>query len=266
VSEVATRIIVSAILIPLALFVLWFGGLPLILAFFLVSVMGSLEYIMMLRNRGLKLGTLWVFLSGAAYLSLIYLHGLDTVVLWLALLCATLEALLNWDQEHSVPRVFAAVFGIFYTAFLPAMVARVGLENQDRKILLALIIMIWIVDSIAYFIGMKFGNNRNITKVSPRKSAEGFIAGIIAPWLIVIMLFISRLKVMPTEHLLLIALAAGIFGQLGDLAESMLKRYCNVKDSSNLIPGHGGILDRTDSVLLAGAFLYCALEILLKVR
>ena len=59
----------------------------------------------------------------------------------------------------------------------------------------------------------------------------------------------------------LIAIAAGVFGQLGDLAESMLKRYCGVKDSSRLIPGHGGILDRVDSLLLAGSFLYCALKV-----
>jgi phosphatidate cytidylyltransferase len=66
--------------------------------------------------------------------------------------------------------------------------------------------------------------------------------------------------------LLLCAFAAGVVGQIGDLAESMLKRYCGVKDSSNLIPGHGGILDRSDSVLLAGSFLYCAVYLLEKVR
>lgn len=62
--------------------------------------------------------------------------------------------------------------------------------------------------------------------------------------------------------MVLIAVAAGIFGQLGDLLESMLKRYYGVKDSSKLIPGHGGVLDRTDSILLAGSFLYFALQIL----
>jgi len=66
--------------------------------------------------------------------------------------------------------------------------------------------------------------------------------------------------------LLLTAFAAGIVGQLGDLAESALKRFCQVKDSSNLIPGHGGVLDRSDSILLAGSFLYCAMLILTQVR
>jgi len=126
--------------------------------------------------------------------------------------------------------------------------------------------MIWFVDSIAYFVGMKIGKHRNITAISPQKSLEGFLAGILAPWLILIILYICKVRIMSFSYLALIAIAAGIIGQIGDLIESMLKRYCKVKNSSNLLPGHGGILDRCDSILFAGSFLYCALEILTKVR
>lgn len=265
-QEVHTRIIFAVLLIPLALFALTYGGLPLLIAFFTVASLGSWEYIKMMRNRGTKLSYLWIGLNSIAYFLFILLPGFELQIIWAILLIALWEAFSGWDHDKSVPRLFATLFGVIYTALLPALTVRIGLEKPDEKILLALILMIWTVDSVAYFIGMKFGKNRNITSISPRKSAEGFIAGALAPWLIVVILSVSPWHLMPLSHLLLIALAAGIFGQLGDLTESMLKRFCNVKDSSNLIPGHGGILDRTDSILLAGSFLYCALEVLLKVR
>jgi len=265
-KELYSRLLFAVLLIPLALFAISYGGWPLIIAFFSVASLGFYEYLRMMQNRQISIHPRWITINSLVYLLLVLLQGYELLVLWAVLFFILLEALLTWDQEKAVPKIFAILFGVFYTALLPAFTARIGLENPDKKILLALILMIWIVDSIAYFIGMKFGKNRNITTVSPRKSAEGFIAGVLAPWLIVIILLVSRWHVMPLSHLLLIAPAAGIFGQLGDLVESMLKRYCNVKDSSNLIPGHGGILDRTDSILLAGSFLYCALEFLLKVR
>ncbi len=265
-GELQTRVLFAVLLIPLALFALTYGGVPLIIAFFTVASLGFWEYLKMMRNRGIKISYAWIGLNCLAYGLFVLEKGYELQVLWAVLFLALGEAIYKWDQENSVPRLFATLFGVVYTALLPALTVRIGLDKPAEKILLALILMIWIVDSIAYFIGMKFGKNRNITSVSPRKSAEGFIAGALAPWLIVIILSVSPWHVMPLSHLLLIALAAGMFGQIGDLTESMLKRYCNVKDSSNLIPGHGGILDRTDSVLLAGSFLYCALEILLKVR
>lgn len=146
------------------------------------------------------------------------------------------------------------------------MIVRIGLDYHGQYILLGLVLMIWIVDSVAYFIGMSFGRHRGVTAISPRKSIEGFIAGALAPALIVFILYITGFRLIELKYLVLIAIAAGIVGQLGDLTESMIKRFAQVKDSSNLIPGHGGILDRTDSILLAGSFLYCAIQVLEKVR
>lgn len=263
-TELQSRLLTSVILIPLALFALYVGGFPLVIALSVVTVVGTQEYILMLRNAGIQIKRYWIAINLLLYLALVYSNGLEIPLSWLALLLLLLEAALIWDAKKSVPRSFAMLFGIVYTALFPALIAKVGLSYPKQKILLALILMIWIVDSVAYFVGMKFGKKRNVTAISPKKSLEGFLAGAIAPWLILIILYIGKLRFLPLSQMIVIAVAAGIFGQLGDLVESMLKRFCDVKDSSNLIPGHGGILDRSDSILLAGSFLYCALIILEK--
>ncbi|HQO17979.1 MAG TPA: phosphatidate cytidylyltransferase [Candidatus Cloacimonas sp.] len=265
-NELLKRVLVSVILIPVVLVVLYYRGLPLVIALLLVVFFGCLEYIRMMHKALVNINYFWVILNSFFYLALIYTEGLDLPILWLALLLAVGETIFTWNEDKSVPRLFATLFGFVYTAVFPALMVRVSLYYEEYNFLLALILLIWFVDSTAYFVGMKMGKHRNITAVSPQKSLEGFIAGILAPWLILIILYVCKVELLPYSYLAVLAIAAGIFGQLGDLVESMFKRYCKVKNSSNLLPGHGGILDRCDSILFAGSFLYCALEILIKVR
>lgn len=261
-NELKQRVTVSVIFIPLLLAALWLGSWYLIGMFALVNLLGGLEYLTMLRARGHRIGWIWLGVGFLLYLALLLWRDIDLPLIWVVFLGLILDAIMDWDEGASVPRAFAICFGLVYTAVLPAMITRIGLDYIGQPILLSLVAMIWIVDSVAYFVGMHFGKHRNLTPVSPRKSLEGFFAGALVPILIVIILYFSNVDFLPGWMMVLIAMAAGIFGQLGDLAESMLKRYCGVKDSSRLIPGHGGILDRTDSILLAGSFLYCALKIL----
>lgn len=265
-NELLKRVLVSVILIPVVLVVLYYRGLPLVIALLLVVFFGCLEYIRMMHKALVNINYFWVILNSFFYLALIYTEGLDLPILWLALLLAVGETIFTWNEDKSVPRLFATLFGFVYTAIFPALMVRVSFYYEEYNFLLALILLIWFVDSTAYFVGMKMGKHRNITAVSPQKSLEGFIAGILAPWLILIILYVCKVELLPYPYLAVLAIAAGIFGQLGDLVESMFKRYCKVKNSSNLLPGHGGILDRCDSILFAGSFLYCALEILIKVR
>lgn len=260
-NELLKRVLVAVILIPVVLIVLYYRGLPLVISLLLVVFLGCLEYIRMMHKAGVNINYFWVILNSLFYLALIYTEGKDLPLLWLVLLLAVGETLFTWNEDKSVPRLFATLFGFVYTAFFPALIVRVGLYYEEYNFLLALILLIWFVDSTAYFVGMKMGKHRNITAVSPRKSLEGFIAGILAPWLILIILYVCKVEILPYSYLAVLAVAAGIFGQLGDLVESMFKRYCKVKNSSNLLPGHGGILDRCDSILFAGSFLYCALKI-----
>jgi phosphatidate cytidylyltransferase len=261
-SELNKRVLVSIIFIPVLILALYFEGIPLYLMFLLLSLMGSKEYISMMRKADILIPWLWIVINPVLYSLWLLFPKAEISLLFLAIIAAMLHELSVWDEKKSVPRFFANLFGTVYTAMMPAMIVKIGFILPGSKILLALILMIWIVDSCAYFIGMRFGKRREVTLVSPRKSLEGFIAGLLAPVLISSILYIIGFGHFSPMQLVLLALAAGVFGQLGDLLESMLKRFCNVKDSSKLIPGHGGILDRTDSILLAGSFLYAALLVL----
>ena len=261
-SELLKRILVSVIFIPFLLLALYYEGLLLYLMFLLVSILGTQEYLAMLKNVGYRIPVYWLVLTPLFYSVWVVFPAYEAALLWPAILLIVIHALSTWDVESSVPEMFATLFGLLYTGLFPAMIVKIGWYHPEQKILLALILMIWIVDTVAYFIGMRFGKKRGITQVSPQKSREGFIAGGLAPWLILLILYISGFGAISRLSLVLIAIAAGIIGQLGDLLESMLKRFCNVKDSSRLIPGHGGVLDRTDSILLAGAFLFSALKII----
>lgn len=264
-KELHKRLLVSGIFIPLILVVLYLRGIPLLVTFALVSVLGMSELILMLRQRSIRLGWSWLAVSLIAFLGFSLYRGFDLVILSVILLFALLDSVLAWDAETSLLRALTSFFGVIYTALLPALLVRIGEDFAQPYLLLGLIALIWCADSAAYFIGMRWGKRRNVLPMSPNKSLEGIIAGAVVPFLIVIILYVTRLY-SDLAILLSAAFAAGIIGQLGDSAESMLKRWCSVKDSSKLIPGHGGVLDRLDSVLLAGTFLYSAMMILTKVR
>ncbi len=262
-TELQKRLAIAVAFIPIILAALWFGGPYLIVFFALAVILGSGEYIAMLRKIKIPVPWHWIAVALAVYAQIVLLPELLLPSLFAVLLIAFLEALLRWNEQTSVPLAALEIFGVIYTAVLPALCVRLGLEHQQPRLLLWLVVLIWITDSLAYLVGTKWGKKRGLFAMSPNKSLQGTIVGALAPFIIVIILYlVTSYHDLPV--LLLLAFAAGVVGQFGDLVESMLKRFCQVKDSSKLIPGHGGILDRLDSILLAGSFLFCALEIMSK--
>jgi phosphatidate cytidylyltransferase len=120
--------------------------------------------------------------------------------------------------------------------------------------------MIWVCDSAAYYIGSAFGKHKLFPRVSPNKSWEGAIAGFIFAVVTAVAAKYLLLDYLRTDQAVILGIIVGIFGQLGDLFESLLKRDAGVKDSSNLIPGHGGVLDRFDSLLVVSPLVYLYLD------
>jgi phosphatidate cytidylyltransferase len=160
----------------------------------------------------------------------------------------------------SFHRISAGIFACIYTAVFMSSLYKIRMLPNGGFLLFSLIGLIWLTDSAAYFAGRYWGKHRNVFSVSPNKSAEGFIAGILMSFIAA--LIFGYLGKFTLSQSLALAISVGIFGQFGDLFESMLKRDVGIKDSSHFLPGHGGILDRFDSLLLASPVFYVLLNLI----
>ncbi len=196
-------------------------------------------------------------------LLLAFRHGKFPAIILMALVM--LVGFLSAMWRHRLPvreRVFsfmAEVFGVFYfVLFLyPALPLRYDFGGKTGMYwTLLLLIVIWVGDIAALTIGKLLGKRSFAPVLSPNKTCEGAFAGFLAGIGAAIAFQRFLFSDLPLLHVTIASVLLGIFGQLGDLAESMLKRAAEMKDSSRLIPGHGGMLDRMDSLLFAFPVLY----------
>lgn len=130
------------------------------------------------------------------------------------------------------------------------------------QLIIGIFILIWINDTFAYIVGKSIGKNKLFERISPKKTIEGFIGGLVFSIIAGIIISKTISNYYSTIIWVFIALIVSTFGTLGDLVESKFKRIANVKDSGNVMPGHGGILDRLDSVIFVAPFLFLFFKIL----
>ncbi len=217
-------------------------------------------------NRGLNtLGGLLLFIGGFFFFSspdkqLITLvpYGIYILTLFIS------ELFLK--GSNPIQSLAYAVLGQIYLAIPLSLLSYLAFGyDMDNKayhyaFLLALFVFIWVNDSFAYLTGSLFGKHRMFERISPKKSWEGFIGGAIFT-IAASVVFASFFTQLPLWGWIGFAIIMIIFGTLGDLVESLFKRTLNVKDSGNLLPGHGGILDRIDSVIFSIPALFIYVEI-----
>ena len=148
------------------------------------------------------------------------------------------------------------LFGILYVPFLLSHAILLRKEPLGIQWVFFLLMTVWAGDTSAYFVGTVIGKHKLYPAISPKKTVEGLLGGLAGSLIVAALLRSLFIRSLPWCHTVILASAILILGQTGDLGESMIKRAVNAKDSSGLIPGHGGVLDRLDSFLFAAPFVY----------
>lgn len=168
-------------------------------------------------------------------------------------------------KNRDIKDVTITFLGIVYIVFTLSFVPRIHAMEQGKIFIFMFFFAVWFSDGFAYVIGKHFGKH-HFTSISPKKTIEGSIGGVIGSILtnliLVVVCNLCFFMNLSYIYTILISIVLSIIGQIGDLAASSIKRYTNKKDFSNLIPGHGGILDRFDSILLAAPFAYMLFQLL----
>jgi len=260
------KIAAALILLPIFIWLIGWGPSWLILGIVLVLVvgMGGAEYCNIILGKGsfFETALLWLF-SGIVCILTATLF--DPVVVMVALsgsLILICIAIMLKEKDLSKVGIKsgAIFFGVVLIGYFSGMiVALKGLEDGgafgSMKLLMLLFGIVWINDAGAYFAGTSLGKHKLSPNLSPNKTIEGSVGGFVATILFAVV-FALIYDSFPMKDALILGVVCGVAGPLGDLFESAIKRGADVKDSGNFMPGHGGVLDRVDSVLFCVPVIY----------
>lgn len=266
----AKRVLATAIFVPCLLVIARRGGYYYFALVNIMVLIGLYEFYKMMEAKGLRPYKLMGILSGLALSWGVFFQQGVYANLLLSVIFIGIMALelARRDKGLAVYHISVTVFGVFYVAWLGSHLILIrelphvkGLDYAlGYSFVIVTFALTWCYDTGAYIIGSLFGRRQLFPSISPSKTLEGTIGGVafsIAGILAVRSLVAPYLTVAWAIGL---AIFASVIGQLGDLAESMIKRDVKIKDSSKTIPGHGGVLDRFDSLFFTAPLIYYILK------
>ena len=197
----------------------------------------------------------------------------NDILLLIATLFVSIKAIVFLFDHKNTPIDYLSkyIYLIGYIALPFTIITKIPYAQGNKfnaKILIGIFILIWINDTFAYIVGKSIGKNKLFVKVSPKKTIEGFIGGLIFCVIGSYFVAIYYIEINPKNRYiwLIFAVIVSVFGTIGDLIESKFKRVAGVKDSGTIMPGHGGILDRLDSVIFVAPFVFLFYQILYYIK
>lgn len=233
----------------------------------LLIVLGLYEFFSMLEHKGIGIYKYFGIAMGLVIPVSIMCKfeltkGWELFFFILALFCLIIMQFKRRESSGVIVGISTTIFGILYVSWFFSFLIRIRFMEGGLGFLASLLIITKLGDIGAYLVGMGFGKTPLIPRISPKKSLEGAFGGLL--FSILGALVCKSLLPFTYGHLIIVGAAGGILAQLGDLSESLMKRDCQIKDASHLIPGIGGILDLIDSLLFTGPIFYSYLSIVLS--
>lgn len=257
-SNTATRILVGVIGIPLFLFLIYKGGIYFLVLSIILSGIALWEFYTMFKKENLHpLMGFPILLSIVIIISNYFYPGSAIYLLLLsAVLICSLEVFRK--VKHNPYNSLISIFGLVYICVPFVCLNRIILYEQFNYIIY-IFILIWTCDTMAFF-GGKFLGKHKLSAISPKKTWEGSITGLVFTLLASYLFYYFSDGKLTFIDAIVLGFVIGVFSQIGDLFESLFKRKLNVKDSSHIIPGHGGVLDRFDSLIFVAPLIFLYLN------
>ena len=263
-SNSVTRLITGVIFGFTALFAIMAGGLWIVGLVLIIVTLASKEYVKILEHKGFRPSSRIIILSSFIFAALAYFNRFDMVALAFTAcsIMAFMSVLFRGKQPY-IANVATTILGFVYCGWFPLHLLflrdlgshplyegliKTNVTTEGAGYALLLFFAVILTDSMCYYTGCYFGKHKLSKVISPNKTIEGSIGGTLS--CMIFCFIFGQVLMIPWYHCIILGLLIAAFAQIGDLCESMIKRDAGVKDSSNILPGHGGFLDRTDSYIL----------------
>ena len=262
------RWLTALVALPFLFVVIRYGGEPAFASLILiVSILGLWEYYAMVLTPGQRTFGWTGLVAGFLLLGGVSLYGIQALPAIIALLFMgiAITLLLRFGKGDVISDALARIVcGVIYIPFFLAHLILIRNHDGGAVWIFFVLAVVFALDTSAYYVGTYAGRHKLYPVVSPKKTWEGAVGGLIGALLAACLFRTWFLGDVMWLHLIILTLCMAIFGGIGDLVESMIKRSVHVKDSGVLLPGHGGILDRIDSLLFAAPIVYYYKELLIR--
>lgn len=258
------RVLVSIIAIPIIVAACFYGKIPFLIFVLGIALISFWEFSELAKKKNIFTNSVVGFLTVIVLILNEYFHLTEFKIIILFFSVIVLLSELFRNKSSAILNTGATFLAVSYLGLFASTILSIReffnfskmLYIEGGYLIISIFVAIWICDSAAFFLGSAFGKHKLFPRVSPNKSWEGAIAGFVFSVITMIVAKLILLDRLTFLDSIIIGIIVGIIGQLGDLVESLMKRDAGIKDSSNLIPGHGGILDRFDSLLFTAPSVY----------